>query len=79
MTKNSNLHKARKGKNDEFYTMIDTIEKELIYYKKQLKNKTVLCNCDNPESSAFWKYLHLNFSKLGLKKLVSTYYSENGS
>lgn len=78
MTNNSNLYKAKKGKNDEFYTTIYTVEKELIYYKKQLKNKTVLCNCDDPNSSAFWKYLHLNFSDLGLKKLVSTYYNEKG-
>ena len=78
MANNSILHKAKKGKNDEFYTMIDTVEKELVYYKKQMKNKIVLCNCDNSESSAFWKYLHLNFSELGLKKLVSTYYNENG-
>lgn len=78
MANNLNLHKAMTGKNDEFYTMIDTIEKELVYYKKHLKNKIVLCNCDNPNSSAFYKYLHLNFSELGLKKLVSTYYNENG-
>ena len=76
MTNNSNLHKAMNGKNDEFYTMIDTVEKELVHYKKHLKNKIVLCNCDDPKSSAFWKYLHLNFSELGLKKLVSTYYNE---
>ena len=78
MTNNSNLSKARKVKNDEFYTMIDTVEKELVYYKNQLKDKIVLCNCDDPKSSAFWKYLHLNFSELGLKKLVSTYYNETG-
>lgn len=78
MINNSNLYKARKVKNDEFYTMIDTVEKELVHYKKHLKNKIVLCNCDDPKSSAFWKYLHLNFSEFGLKKLVSTYYNENG-
>lgn len=78
MTNNSNLHKAMNAKNDEFYTMIDTVEKELVHYKKHLKDKIVLCNCDDPKSSAFWKYLHLKFSELGLKKLVSTYYNENG-
>ena len=77
MVNTSNLYKARMGKNDEFYTMIGTIEKELTYYKKHLKNKIVLCNCDDPKSSAFWKYLHLNFSQLELKKLVSTCYNEN--
>lgn len=78
MTNNSNLHKAMNAKNDEFYTMIDTVEKELVHYKKHLKDKIVLCNCDDPKSSAFWKYLHLKFSELGLKKLVSTYYNDNG-
>lgn len=78
MINNSNLRKAAKAKNDEFYTMIDTVGKELIHYKKHLKDKIVLCNCDDPKSSAFWKYLHLNFSEFGLKKIVSTYYNENG-
>lgn len=78
MPNNSNLNKAKKGKNDEFYTQFDMVEKELTYYKKHLKNKIVLCNCDNPEKSAFWEYFHLNFADLGLKKLVSTYYNEKG-
>lgn len=78
MTNNLNLNKAKKGKNDEFYTQFDMVEKELTYYKKHLKNKIVLCNCDNPEKSAFREYFHLNFADLGLKKLISTYYNEKG-
>lgn len=53
MPNNSKLNKAKKSKNDEFYTQFDMAEKELTYYKKHLKNKIVLCNCDNPETSAF--------------------------
>ena len=68
------LHKAKDVKNDEFYTQLTDIEKELIHYKHHFKGKTVLCNCDDPAWSAFWKYFHLNFEELGLKKLISTHY-----
>ena len=74
MRSNSNLHKAKKAKNDEFYTRLEDIEKELTHYEGQFKGKIVLCNCDDPTMSAFWKYFHLNFTKLGLKKLISTHY-----
>lgn len=77
MSTNTNLHKAKCCKNDEFYTRFTDISKELINYKKYFKDKVILCNCDNPNHSAFWKYFHLNFSSLGLKKLIATYYDEN--
>lgn len=73
---NSNLNKAKNAKNDEFYTQLTDIENELMHYKQHFKNKIVLCNCDNPTWSAFWKYFHLNFAELGLKKLISTYYDK---
>ena len=60
---------------DEFYTRLEDIEKELTHYS--FKNKIVYCNCDNPEWSNFWKYFKSNFKKLGLKKLLSTYYDDN--
>src|ERR1035441_4226015 len=71
---NSNLHKAHLAKNDEFYTQLSDIEKELGHYKEYFKDKVVFCNCDDPETSNFWKYFELNFEHLGLKKLVSTHY-----
>lgn len=71
---NVNLHKAKGAKNDEFYTQITDIEKEMIYYKEHFKDKIVLCNCDDPTWSAFWKYFHLHFAELELKKLISTHY-----
>lgn len=77
MSTNTNLHKANVVKNDEFYTRFTDISKELINYKKHFKDKIILCNCDNPNHSAFWKYFHLNFSTLGLKKLISTHYDKN--
>lgn len=76
---NSNLQKARKQKNDEFYTRLEDIENELKHYRPHFKGKVVLCNCDNPEWSNFWKYFHLNFEFLGLKKLISTHYNMDGS
>ena len=73
---NANLHKAKDAKNDEFYTQLTDVSKELMHYKQHFKDKIVLCNCDDPTWSAFWKYFHLNFSALGLKKLISTHYDK---
>ena len=75
-SKNDNLHKAKSAKNDEFYTQLTDVSKELMHYKKHFKNKIVFCNCDDPTWSAFWKYFHLNFEELGLKKLISTHYDK---
>lgn len=73
---NKNLNKAKSIKNDEFYTQLKDIENEIKHYKKHLKNKTILCNCDDPEHSNFWKYFSLNFDHLNLKKLISTHYEK---
>ena len=67
-------HKAKSNKNDEFYTILSDIEKELKHYKKHFKNKTVLCNCDDPRVSKFFHYFSYNFEQLGLKKLITTCY-----
>ena len=74
MANNANLHRANKEKNDEFYTQLVDIEKELRHYKEFFKNKTVFCNCDDPYESNFFKYFALNFNHLGLKKLICTSY-----
>ncbi len=71
---NSNLRKANKAKNDEFYTQLSDIEKELWHYKEHFKWKTIFCNCDDPEESNFFKYFALNFNHLWLKKLIATHY-----
>lgn len=76
MAKNTDLGAARTAKKDEFYTQLTDIEKEMRYYRKHFKDKTVLCNCDDPFESNFFKYFALNFNRLGLKKLIATcYYS----
>lgn len=73
---NSNLSKANKAKNDEFYTQLPDIENELKHYKHHFKDKIVFCNCDDPEYSNFFKYFVLNFKHLWLKKLITTHYHE---
>jgi hypothetical protein len=70
---------AKVQKKDEFYTRLTDISKELMHYKKHFKGKVVYCNCDDPTYSAFWKYFHLNFEVLGLKKLISTHYDKTSS
>ncbi|MCL1881698.1 MAG: adenine-specific methyltransferase EcoRI family protein [Oscillospiraceae bacterium] len=69
------LDKAKKAKSDEFYTQLVDIEKELRYYKEQFKGKVVLCNCDDPYESNFFKYFAMGFNSWGLKKLIATCYS----
>lgn len=79
MAKNGNLQNAKQAKNNEWYTRIEDIENELKHYTKHFKNKVVLCNCDDPTQSNFWRYFHINFSELGLKKLISTHYDPTKS
>lgn len=74
---NKNLRRANKAKNDEFYTQLSDIEKELRHYKDYLKDKVIFCNCDDPEESNFFRYFSLNFEYLGIKKLITTHYEES--
>lgn len=75
MAKNAVLGKAKDAKQDEFYTQLSDIENELRHYRKHFVGKTVLCNCDDPYESNFFKYFALNFNRLKLKKLIATCYS----
>ena len=75
MAGNSTLSKAKDARQDEFYTQLSDIEGELRYYRRHFKGKVVLCNCDDPYESNFFKYFALNFNKLKLKKLIATCYS----
>ncbi|MEQ9662212.1 MAG: adenine-specific methyltransferase EcoRI family protein [Parasphingopyxis sp.] len=71
---NKALSKAKIAKQDEFYTQLSDIENELRHYREQLHDKVVLCNCDDPYESNFFRYFALNFNALGLKKLIATCY-----
>lgn len=74
---NENLTAARLARKDEFYTQLTDIERELQHYWPHFRDKVVLCNCDDPYESNFFKYFALRFNQLGLKKLICTCY--NGS
>lgn len=71
---NRSLHAAKATKQDDFYTQLSDIEKELKHYTAHFRGKTVLCNCDDPRVSNFFHYFSYNFEKLRLKKLVTTCY-----
>jgi len=75
---NKNLNTAKVAKNDEFYTQLTDIEKELQHYKEHFNNKIVYCNCDDHRWSNFFQYFSLNFEFLGLKKLITTHYNSEG-
>jgi len=71
---NKNLNAAKTAKKDEFYTQMGDIERELQHYWPHFRDKVVLCNCDDPYESNFFKYFALAFNQLGLKKLICTCY-----
>lgn len=75
MAGNSNLNDSARNKQDEFYTQLSLIESELKHYRQHFKGKTVLCNCDDPYESNFFKYFAMNFNALGLRKLITTCYA----
>lgn len=75
MAGNSNLRMSMSNKQDEFYTQLSLIESELRHYRQHFKGKVVLCNCDDPYESNFFKYFAMNFNSLGLKKLITTCYA----
>ena len=68
---NTSLNKAKSAKNDEFYTQLNDIAKECKHYQEQFLGKTILCNCDDPRVSNFFRYFFTSFYRLGLKKLIS--------
>lgn len=74
MGRNKELNGAKSAKKDDFYTGLHDIEDEMRHYKDHFRGKTVLCNCDDPRESNFWKYFVANFEPLGLKKLIATCY-----
>ena len=77
MSNNKNLRKAKKAKNDEFYTQYADIAKELPYYKEQLADKIIYCNCDNPKYSNFYKFFKDKFEEYKLKSVIATYFNAN--
>ena len=68
------MRKAKRQKNDEFYTQLADIENELRHYTEHFPGKVVYCNCDDPRVSNFFHYFSYNFERLGLKKLITACY-----
>jgi hypothetical protein len=76
-TKNENLQRAKREKNDEFYTQYEDIEKELVHYDvDHFAGKVVYCPCDDIWSN-FWKYFFDNFKRLHLRKLIASHYEKD--
>ena len=79
MANKKNLENAKKNKNDEFYTRREDIERELKNYRDHFNNKTVFCNCDDPEYSNFYFFFKEQFDRLKLKKLITIHYNKEGN
>lgn len=79
MGRNATLNLAARAKNDEFYTQMDDIVREMNYYRHHFMGKVVYCNCDDPRVSNFFKYFSRQFEGLGLKKLMSSCYKNQDS
>ena len=75
MSKNINLSNAKKNKNDEFFTRLRDIEKELMHYKDMFVGKTIYCNCDDPVKSNFVQWFYMRFNILHLKRIIITAYN----
>lgn len=74
---NANLCRAKIAKNDEFYTKYEDIEKEIERYKPCFMGKAVYCNCDHPDQSEFYRYFKANFTALGLRRLIASFYDDS--
>lgn len=79
MAGNKNLTDSRNAKADEFYTPLPMIEDELKHYRNHFKAKTVLCNCDDPRVSNFFRYFVIYFDVLELKKVIATCYKNDNA
>ncbi len=77
MSKHANLDKAKQAKNDEFYTKLTDIEKELMHYKEMFVGKTIYCNCDDPVKSNFVQWFYMRFNILHLKRIIVTSYNSD--
>jgi hypothetical protein len=78
MGKNSNLHSAKRVKNDEFYTQIEDVEKECCHYVQHFIGKKILCNCNDQKYTAFKDYFKINYKTLQLRELICTSFEKDG-
>lgn len=74
---NATLNSAFIDKKDEFYTQYEDVAKEMSTHRKKLSGKTILCNCDDPFESAFFRFFLIHFRDFELAGLMSTCYAES--
>mgnify|MGYP000409738253 FL=1 len=74
-SRNAKLNQAFIVKKDEFYTQYEDVAREMANHREALKGKVVLCNCDDPFESAFFRFFILHFNTIGLAGLTSTCYT----
>lgn len=83
IVRNSHLSSAKSNKNDEFYTVWETIQSEMNAYVEYdpdvFRDKVILLPCDDPEWSNFARYFALHFTTLGIRKLISTSYAPDSN
>ena len=75
MADNKALQRAAKAQQDEFYTSMEDIAEELGHYWEHFEGRKILCNCDDPYESKFFRYFAINFNVLKLAKLTATCYA----
>ena len=75
---NENLHSAKRVKNDEFYTKLSDIEREMKHYRPHFAGKTILCNCNDALHVGFATHFSLMFNVYGLKELICTSFNPDG-
>lgn len=77
MANNTNLHRAKRAKNDEFATQLSDIENECKHYTQHFVGKWIYCPCDD-EKSNFWVYFVDHFHEFRLRHLTATHINFNG-
>ena len=70
---NRKLHKAKKVKNDEYYTLYEDIAEEMDYFKDKFDNKTIFFPCDDPQYSNFFKFFVNKFEEYNICKMYFLY------
>ena len=74
---NKHQHKARKAKNDEYYTLYSDVAAEILPHRHQLKGKRVHCPFSDYRKSQVVHFLVDFFHILGLAHLTATCF-DNG-
>ena len=78
MSDGKNLRQAKKNKNDEFYTQMESIDDEIPNYISHFENKKLYFNCDGIQSNFFIHFAN-NFHKYKLKQICCTYYDKSNN